>query len=351
MVPPSSGPSRIRIAVDAMGGDEAPANIVEGVIDATRRWGDRLEPVLIGVEPRLREELDRFGAGDLGLEIVHAEQTVGMGEGGADSARRKKDSSLAVATRMVRKDEARAVFSAGNTGGMVAASLLNIGRIPGVHRPAIATLVPTEGDPHWLVMLDVGATADCKAENLLQFAILGEVYARILLAIPRPRVGLLNIGEEPSKGSELAQEAYPLLTGAGLNFVGNVEGKDLLRGRADVVVTDGFTGNVLLKFAESVLSWGFDAVRREIGEHVLAKMGAYLLRPSLRRFKNKMDYTEYGGAPLLGVDGVAIIGHGRSNAKAVRNALRMAGDLVERGITDEIRRELARVKGGKVVNS
>ena len=318
-------------------------------MDAFRRY-DRIEPILVGDEVQIRKELSRHRAGDLSLEVVHAEQRVEMGEGGADAFRKKRDSSLNVATRMVRDGAAAGVFSAGNTGAMVTASLLNMGRIPGVHRPAIATLVPTRAD-HWAVMLDVGAAADCKAVHLLQFAILGEVYARLFLGIERPKVGLLNIGEEPTKGSELAQEAHPLLASSGLHFVGNVEGKDILHGRADVVVTDGFTGNVLLKFAESFWAWGVSAVRKEIGEHLLAKMGAYLLKPSLRRFKDAMDYASHGGAPLLGVNGVAIIGHGRSSPRAVRNALRVAGELLDRGIIGEIRNELERVHGGKVASS
>jgi len=339
-----------RIAVDAMGGDHAPASIVAGVVEAARAFRSRVEPVLVGDERAIRAELDRTGGAGLGLEIVHAEQRVEMDEGGADSYRRKKDSSLNVATRLVRDGGAVGIVSAGNTGAMVAASLLNLGRIPGVQRPAIATLIPTQAN-RWAVMLDVGAAADCKPIHLFQFGILGEVYARVLLGIARPRVGLLNIGEEPTKGSDLAQEAHALLVASGLHFVGNVEGKDILHGRADVVVTDGFTGNVLLKFAESVWAWGVSAVRREIGEHLLAKMGAYLLKPSLRRFKDSVDYSHQGGAPLLGVNGIAIIGHGRSSPKAIRNALRVAADLVERGILGEIRTELERVNGGKVASS
>ncbi len=348
--PRNRAPGGVRIAVDAMGGDHAPASIVAGVVAAARAFRSRVEPVLVGDENEIRRELAVHGGSDLGLEIVHAGQRVEMAEGGADSFRKKRDSSLNVATRLVRDGGAAGVFSAGNTGGMVAASLLNIGRIPGVSRPAIATYVPTQSD-HWTVMLDVGATADCKPVNLLHFAILGEVYARISLGIPRPRVGLLNIGEEPSKGTDLAQDTHELLRASGLHFIGNVDGRDILKGAADVVVTDGFTGNVLLKFAESFWSWGVSAVRREIGEHVLAKMGALLLKPSLRRFKEGLDYTNYGGAPLLGVDGVAIIGHGRSTPRAVQSALRVAADLAGRGIIEEIRMELERVNGGQVASS
>jgi phosphate acyltransferase len=340
-----------RIAVDAMGGDNAPGPIVEGAVEVVRLFPERIIPILVGDEAEVRRELERLGALDLGLEIVHAAEKVDMGEGGADSFRKKRDSSLNVATRLVRDGGADGVFSAGNTGGMVAASLLNLGRIAGVSRPALATPIPTRGEHPWAIVLDVGATSDCKPVNLLHFGILGEVYARLMFGMVRPRVGLLNIGEEPSKGSELAQEAHRLLAQSGLHFVGNVEGKDIMNGGADVVVTDGFTGNVLLKFAESVWSWGAQAVRREIGEHVLAKMGAFLLKPSLRRFKDRIDYSSHGGAPLLGVNGVAIIGHGRSTPKAVRNALRVAADLSGRGIIDEIREELGRVDGGQLASS
>jgi len=347
---PASPSDRIRIAVDGMGGDDAPAAIVAGAIEAADIYGDRLAPVLVGREDRLREEIRRAGGESLNLEIVHANQEIGMEESGAGSYRKKRDSSLAVATRLVRERRVDGVFSAGNTGAMVAASLLNIGRIPGVNRPALATLIPTSGSPAWAIMLDAGATADCKPLNLFQFAVLGEVYARILLDTERPRVGLLNIGEESSKGNELAQESHELLKKRA-NFVGNVEGRDVLAGKTDVVVTDGFTGNVMLKFAESVWAWTLSMVKAEVGEHVLAKVGGLLLKPSLKRLKDRMDYSEYGGAPLLGVNGISIIGHGRSNAKAVRNGIRFAVDLVESGLMEEIRAELERDQGGKVVNS
>ncbi len=342
---------KARIAVDVMGGDFAPANEVAGVVEALRMFGDRVQPILVGDRAAIEAELVRLEATGLDLEIVHTAEKVEMSEHGADSFRKKRDSSLNVATRLVRDGAAMGVISMGNTGAMVASSLINMGRIPGVSRPALAAPIPTGGEVPITLVLDVGATADCKPVNLLQFAILGEVYMRLTLNLERPRVGLLNIGEESSKGNELTQEAFNLLAGSGLNFVGNVEGKDILNGRAEVVVTDGFTGNVLLKFSESVADWGMRTIRREIGEHVLAKMGAFLLKPSLRRFKNRLDYSEYGGAPLLGVDGISIVGHGRSNPKAIRNALRVASGLIHRGINDEIRGELERVNGGKVANS
>ncbi len=352
MCPSAERPVAVpRIAVDAMGGDLAPANVVEGAVLAVRLFGEGVRPILVGDGDEIRAELKRLGATESGLDIVHAQQRVEMDEAGADSFRKKRDSSLAVATRLVRDGAAEGVFTAGNTGAMVAVALLNLGRLSGVNRPALAAPIPSRGDVPWSVILDVGATADCKPVNLLQFAVLGEVYARLTLKIERPRVGLLNIGEEPAKGTELAQEAHQLLAASGLRFVGNVEGRDILNGVADVVVTDGFTGNVIFKFTESVVDWAAQGVRREIGEHLLAKMGAYLLKPSLRRFKRRLDYTEVGGAPLLGVNGVVFIGHGRSNAKAVMNGIRHSADLVRQGINDVIREELERVSGGEVATS
>lgn len=336
-----------------MGGDNAPGAIVEGAVQAARDFPDKLEPILVGDEGAIRLELTRVGANDLNLKIVHTEQTIGMSEGGADAFRKKRDSSMALATRMVKEGTADGAFTAGNTGAMVAASLLNMGRIPGVHRPALATPIPTSGDPAWAIILDVGATADCKPAHLYQFAILGDIYYRKLFNVDRPKVGLLNIGEESSKGNELTQGAFELLQNSDLNFIGNVEGKDVLGGTVNVVVTDGFTGNVMLKFAESVWAWTVALVHHEVGEHLLAKLGALLLRPSLRRLKQRMDYSEYGGAPLLGLNGISFVGHGRSNAKAVHNALRLAADLAQSGINDDIKALIAaeRQKGGELAQS
>lgn len=333
-----------------MGGDNAPATVVAGAFAALREHGELVRPILVGDRQAILEEFRRLGAPPDAIEIVHAAERVDMDEGGAEAFRRKKDSSLNVATRMVRDGTASGVISAGNTGAMVTASMLNMGRIPGVQRPAIASFVPTKaGRP--TLMLDVGATADCKPTHLFQFAILGETFVSILFGIERPRVGLLNIGEESSKGNELAQEAHIMLAASGLEFVGNVEGRDILKGGADVVVTDGFTGNVLLKFGETAFSMVVGVIKAEIGAHILAKLGALLLRPSMRRFKKDFDHTEYGGAPLLGVNGIAIIAHGSSDAKSIKNAIRVAGELSDRGIMNEITHELERFSGGKVANS
>jgi len=339
-----------RVAVDAMGGDHAPAVVVAGAVEAARMFPDQAVPILVGDESAIRRELAAVGAQDLGLEVVHAAEQVDMAEKGAGAFRRKRQSSMSVAARLVREGRAQGVFSAGNTGAAVASSLLDIGRIKGVSRPALATLIPSSAPGRWAIVLDVGASTDTKPNHLYQYAIFGEIYARIILKTQNPRVGLLNIGEEPGKGTELVQEAHPLLLRRP-GFVGNVEGKDILQGVADVVVTDGFTGNVLLKFAESVLTFAGDYIRGELGSHVLAKLGVVFLRPSLGRLKKRMDYTEYGGAPLLGIDGVSIIGHGRSNAKAVRNAVRFAGELIRSGLIEQIRSEFAREQGGEVVNS
>jgi len=334
-----------------MGGDNAPAAIVEGTLLAADRHSDVIEPILVGDEPVLRAELARQGAGGRGIRIVHAEQQIDMGEAGADAFRKKRDSSLSVATRLVRDGEADGLFSAGNTGAMVAASLLTIGRLKGVNRPALATPIPSSGEHAWAIVLDVGASAEVKPINLYQYGILGDAYFRILFNTPHPKVGLLNIGEETSKGSDSAREAHKLLADSHLNFVGNVEGADILWGGVDVVVTDGFTGNVMLKFAESIWSWTTGLARKEVGDHLLAKLGMLLLRPSLHRVKTRMDYSEYGGAPLLGVDGIAMVGHGRSNPKAVCNAIRFTGELHRKGLNQEISRDLQREQGGKVVGS
>ncbi|NNF07813.1 MAG: phosphate acyltransferase PlsX [Candidatus Eisenbacteria bacterium] len=338
------------VAVDAMGGDHAPDVVIQGACEAQDRYGDLLRPILVGDQQKLEEKLKSFGKNDE-LEIVHAAQQVAMDESGAGSFRKKRDSSLAVATRLVRDGSAKGVFSAGNTGAMVASSLLNIGRIAGVSRPALATLIPTSRPSQpWVILLDVGATAECKALNLYQYAILGELYARALLKLEQPRVGLLNIGEESSKGTELAQEAHAMMQRRSA-FIGNVEGQDILSGNADVVVTDGFSGNVMLKFAESVWPFLGAVVREEIGSNLQSKLGALMLKPSFKRLKTRMDYSEYGGAPLLGVNGISIVGHGRSDAKAVRNGIRFAAQLVRSGLNDAIRTELQREEEGEVVNS
>jgi glycerol-3-phosphate acyltransferase PlsX len=334
-----------RIAVDAMGGDLGSSVIVAGAIKALTELNGSAEVVLVGDEAVLKDELVRLGAGGLPLHIVHAPETIGMDES-AVAFRKKKNSSIAVATRMQKENKADAFVSAGNTGVVVAASLLSLGRLSGVDRPAIATVVPNEFGG--CVMLDVGANSECKPVHLVHFGIMGSIYARKFLDRKEPRVGLLNIGEEGTKGNELAIEAHKLLSESPLKFIGNVEGRDVFRGRADVVVCDGFTGNILLKFMESVIDLLTSSVREEIARAFRNKLGALLMRPAFRTLERTLDYAEYGGAPLLGVNSVCIIGHGSSSAKAIKNAIKVAVRFVETGVNEIIKEELRGYAGGRV---
>ncbi len=327
------------VGVDGMGGDKGPGVIVEGALLALRELSQETRVALIGDQQVLEAEvrrLDPTGAAGSRLLIEHAAESVGMGEDAAVAARRKKDSSLAIGTRFMKEKRIDALFSAGNTGAMVAASLLNVGRIPGVLRPALATRIPAETPSGYCVILDVGATADCKPAHLAQFAIMGDIYARSALGMAKPRVGLLNIGEESSKGNELAREAHALMARAPIHFVGNVEGRDFFRGQADVVVTDGFTGNVVLKFLESVLGWTGRLLKEEVKSSLMARLGALLLLPSLSGLRRRLDYAEYGGAPLLGVAGACIVGHGGSSPLAVKNGLKAGAAFVAQNINGQI---------------
>jgi len=337
----SPPPGAFTIAVDAMGGDRAPGVVIEGVL-AYAREGGRGRLLLVGDERLIREELARLGAARGDYPIVHAPESVGMGEAAAASVRRKPNSSIAVCARLVKDGEADAVVSAGNTGAAVAACQLRLRPLPSVDRPAIATYVPTEKGG--CVLLDVGANSDCKPIHLLQFAVMGSVYARTVLGKREPRVGLLNIGEESSKGNELMLAAHQLLSESPIAFVGNVEGRDIFGGAADVVVCDGFTGNVVLKFSESVVELLTTRLRREILRDMRSKLGGWMLRPAFKRFRREVDHAEYGGAPLLGVNGVCIIAHGSSSPKAIKNAIRVAGELVDHHLNELIVADLAKLE-------
>jgi glycerol-3-phosphate acyltransferase PlsX len=328
----------MRIVVDAMGGDHAPAVEVQGAVEAVR-GGENVDITLVGDEPRVRAELERQGAaGDARLQVVHAPERIEMGEDPVPQVRRKKNASITVATRLVKEGHADGLVSAGNTGGVVACTLLMLGRIKGVRRPAIATFLPSpQGGA---ILLDVGANSDCTPQHLIQFAKMGEIYARKVLSRPNPKVGLLNIGEESTKGNKLVQSAYTLLQESPLHFVGNVEGRDIFQGKADVVVCDGFVGNVVLKFSESVIHFITHLIKHEIGEDVRNRLGALLMKPVFRSLSQQLDYAEYGGAPMLGVDGVVIIAHGSSSPKAIRNAIRVACTFARERINDVIRDEL-----------
>jgi glycerol-3-phosphate acyltransferase PlsX len=321
-----------------MGGDKGPKVVVPGAIDAilARRGDARL--LLVGREEQIRPLVG--GVDPALIEIVHASEIIDMHESPATAIRRKKDASITVALRLVREGRADAMVSAGNTGAVVASSLLTIGRLHGVSRPAISTLWPNKRGG--AVVLDVGANHECTPKNLVQFAIMGSVFAEHHLGIERPRVGLLNIGEERSKGNELVRDSYELLEAdRRIHFVGNVEGRDVFDGAADVVVCDGFVGNVILKFSESIYSFLAHLVRDEIKRGMLAKAGALLMAPAFKSIRSQLDYAEYGGAPLLGVKGVVIISHGKSSRRAIANAILAAAKSVNVGINRHIENRFA----------
>lgn len=325
---------RVRIVVDAMGGDHAPQAVLDGV-RAALAADSTLEVVLTGPA----EVVEPFAADLERCEARATTEVIGMDEHPAHAVRGKKDSSIVVGCRLVRDGEADGFFSAGSTGACMAAATLVMGRIKGVARPAIATVIPTAGPP--VVLLDVGANADCKPENLVQFAHMGAAYAQTVLAVGAPRIALLNIGEEPTKGSQLAQDAYALMTTEVPGFIGNVEGRDVPAGVADVIVTDGFTGNVTLKLLEGLSKTLLGQVKDAMTSSLINKAAAAVLKPSLVALKERLDPDAYGGAPLLGVAGICIIGHGSSGAVAVRSALRVAAQAARGGLTEHIAEALA----------
>ncbi len=320
----------VRIAVDAMGGENAPGAEVEGAITAVRGAAGSLEVVLVGQTDVLEAELARQGVGGLPVSIVHADEIITMHESPADAVRRKRGSSIVVAAGLHKSGAVDGLVSAGNTGAVVASSLLGLGMLPNVRRPAIASFFPALGEP--AVVLDVGASVDCRPSDLLEFAVMGSAYVQDVLERERPRVALMNVGEEPSKGNEVTQAAYKLIDGSPLNFIGNVEGRDLMTGAADVVVCDGFVGNVMLKVIESVL-------------YVLPRFftGSDAKKIDMDGIRKQFDYEEYGGAPLLGVNGVVIIAHGGSSGKAIKNAVLMAARFVEKNLGGTIVEQLREV--------
>jgi glycerol-3-phosphate acyltransferase PlsX len=322
-----------------MGGDRGPEVTVEGAVAAARELGSTV--ILVGNEAVLRDHLARHDVRGLAMTVRHAPEAVEMGENPMSALRKKKHSSIRIGLEMVKKGEAEAFVSAGNTGAVMATALVVLGPLPGVERPAIAVVVPTV--THQAVLLDVGANVDCKPRHLVQFAIMGNVYARDILGQTRPRVGLLSIGEEESKGNELTREAFKAMEEEhSLNFIGNVEGRDVFSGIADVVVCDGFIGNVALKISEGLVETIFSLLREELKKDLRARVGSFLLVPTFRRFKRRIDSSEYGGAPLLGVNGVCMISHGRSTGKAIRNAIRAAEGCVNIQVIAHIREGVAR---------
>ncbi|TVR63861.1 MAG: phosphate acyltransferase PlsX [Gemmatimonadales bacterium] len=325
----------MRIALDVMGTDEAPACEIAGAIESFQDRDD-FQVVLVGDQSKIEDALSHHpGFPRNRIEIVHAPERIHPGEPPASAVRRRPDSSIVRGVRLQKAGAADAFISAGSTGAVMAASLILLRPLPGVARPAIGTLLPTAGTP--TLMLDAGANVDSKPRHLLQFARLGTIYAQDLMGIQRPRVALLNIGEEPEKGDELAVAAHELLAGSGLHFVGNVEGRDIIQGACDILVCDGFVGNVLLKFYESVAEFIIGLLDREMD-----RIGGDV---DLREVFRVLDYAEYGGAPLLGVNGVTVICHGSSPPRAIRNAIRVAVQAVESGMVDHIARELASEDG------
>ena len=320
----------MRIAIDAMGGDHAPQEIVAGTVEAARVQKNVSRFFLVGQEQAIRDELAKYGTIPDTIEIVHATQVVEMGDKPVAALRRKKDSSISRAVDMVKKGEADAVFSAGNTGAAVAATTLKLRTLEGVWRPAIATVIPTPVKP--FVMLDAGATPDCSADMLYQFAVMGSVYSREILGVENPTVGLLSIGEEDAKGNDITKEAFRLIDQSKLNFSGNVESGDIFKGKVDVVVCDGFVGNVVLKTSEGVARALGTWVKGEIKKSPLAMIGAMLSQGVFKRMKERADPNQYGGAPLLGINGVCIIGHGSSSRVAVENAIVVASEWVRHDI-------------------
>src|SRR5438067_10081716 len=329
-------PSRLKVAVDAMGGDYGPRVVVEGAVAAVREFGAAV--ILVGDRSAINREVVRLDAQSVALEIRHASQVVGMAESPSQALRRKRDSSLRVAADLVKDGKASAFISAGNTGAAMAISMFVIGVLPGVDRPAIAAVLPNLRK--FTILLDAGANVDPKPWHLLQFAVMGHVYARDIFGLDNPRVGLLSVGQEEGKGNELTKEAYEELKASSLNFVGNVEGRDIYNGSCDVVVTDGFTGNVALKISESLAEMLGAMIKEELTRDLRSKIGAALSTPAITRFRKRVDYTEFGGAPLLGIDGEAIICHGRSPAKAIKNAVRVAGEWAKKGLNEHIRAAL-----------
>jgi len=328
-----------RIGLDAMGGDFGLSAVSEGVVSAFREMPGRFEITLVGDEPEIRRALKRVHADGLPIHVVHAPERIEMAEKAVAAARKKSRSSLGVLTQLHKEGQLDGIFSAGNTGAVVATALLGLGRLESVSRPALACFMPNPGGG--TVLLDVGANAECRSSYLVQFAHMGSVYARYLLGRENPRVGLLSIGEEDTKGNSLVLESLPLLRRAKhLNFIGNVEGRDVFKGTCDVVVTDGFTGNVVLKTAESVAGLLVHKVKEELRRDLLARLGALFMLPALRRLKAEVDWEEYGAAPLLGVNGVCFVGHGASRAKAFRSAIRTMSRFVEQRVNEHIREEI-----------
>jgi len=334
----------MRIAVDAMGGDYAPWATVGGAVEAARISKGRYEIVLVGDEDKIRSQLVNYRrTKSLRISIYHASEKIEMGEAPTSGLTKKKDSSISVAVRLQKEGLVDAVVSAGNTGAVMASSTLTLGKIKGINRPAIGSFIPNEKGICFLI--DVGANIDCKPINLLQFGIMGSIYVSHITNCKNPKVGLLSVGEEETKGNELTVQAHTLLKQSPINFVGNVEGRDILKGTTEVVVCDGFVGNIILKFTESIDGVYSTNLKRKIGKKIFANLGAFILRPTLDGLRRIFDYEEYGGVPLLGINGVSIICHGGSSPKAIRNAILEAEKMVREGVNQHIAEEIKKIGG------
>jgi len=323
-----------------MGGDFGPRGVVEGAMNAARRYNYEL--LLVGHARYIKRLLHARRFESPYIKIIPSTDNVEMSESPKDSLK-KKDSSIAICARLMKEGKADAIISAGNTGAVMAASLLEWRPLPGINRPAIATLLPTIKYP--VVLIDSGANVDCKPPNLVQFAVMGHCYSHYVLGRTRPRIGLLSIGEEETKGNDLTLETYHLLSKTHLNFRGNAEGRDIISGKFDVIVCDGFVGNVVLKFAEGLAAMVLGSLKGEISRNIISRLAAIGVKPAFKNFKKRVDYTEYGGAPLLGLNGTCIICHGISNYKAIMNAVRVAGEIVNHSLNKHIIEELSKLKG------
>jgi glycerol-3-phosphate acyltransferase PlsX len=329
---------KIRIAIDAMGGDNAPFSIVAGTVMGYRVLRDSADLILVGNAQRIRQELVSLKADSLPIQVIDAPETIDMIDHPLEAIKQKKNSSINVGLALQKEGKADAFISAGNTGAVMASSLLTLGRLKGVSRPAIAALFPTsEGVA---LVLDVGANSDCKAQHLYQFGIMGAIYSKFILKVKNPKVGLLSIGEEQTKGNELTIASHKLLDNSALNFCGNVEGRDILKGTTDVVVCDGFVGNIVLKFAESAGSFFSTTIKKKIRGNLFANVGAILMSAAFRKFKQSLDSAEYGGAPLLGINGVCIICHGSSSPRAIKNAILVGVDVVRKQVNRVIQEKI-----------
>jgi len=325
----------MRVAVDAMGGDFGAKVMVEGAVKASQE--NQIEVLLVGVEALIKKELDRIDHSKAKVTIINAAEAIGMGEG-LLSFRRKKKSSIRIGTQLVKKEEAQAFVSTGNTAAIVYTSKKVLGALKGVDKPALALLVPALSG--LTLLLDVGASVNCSAHHLQQFAIMGRIFVEIVLGLKYPRIALMSIGEEETKGNDLIKEVFERLQSSPLNFIGNVEGKDIYSGKADVIVSDGFTGNIALKASEGVVETFFKMARTEIMKNIFSKIGFILMKRNLKKLYKKVDYSEYGGAHLLGLNGACIIGHGRSSSTAVKNAVKLAKDFVAGKVQEKIQKEI-----------